>query len=282
MARRGMTTDGALADLRTLGTDPATGQSGMSPTHGVARDITRGGLAGLIVGVLVAGVGGRIVMRFAALMVPEAVGRATENGNVIGDITMGGTAAVIVAVGLLFGAIAGSLWVTIRPWLPASPLARAVLAIPIAIGLGTRGLIDDANRDFIILGREPLVIGALVVLVALFGPGLVVAERWLDHRLPRPRPDETRIIAGYGLVTLLGVLLTVFLVLPLFLVSDLLVSGLALVVVGIATLGAWWLRADRQQSPPRWLGLIARAGLTVATVAGLVVAMREVVGSVGG
>jgi len=45
------------------------------------RDITRGGLAGLIVGVLLAGIGGRVVMRLAALLVPAADGAFTENGN---------------------------------------------------------------------------------------------------------------------------------------------------------------------------------------------------------
>jgi MFS family permease len=271
----------ATTDLEVSGTDPATDQVGIDPTNEVFRDITRGGLAGLIVGVLLAGVGGRLVMRLAALMVPESVGGVTENGNVIGVITVGGTLGLVLAIGLLFGAVAGSLWVTISPWLPASPMTRAVLAIPIAIGLGTLGLVDDRNPDFAILGRDPLVIGSLVLLVALFGPALVLAERWLDGRLPHGRPGAAGVVTGYVLVTAIGTLLTVFLVVPMFLGSDLLVAGLALVVVGVSTLAAWWFRIERQKSPPGWLGLIARAGLLVATVAGLAVATREVAGAVG-
>jgi MFS family permease len=271
----------ATTGLQVPGTDPATDEVGIDPTNEVLRDITRGGLAGLIVGVLLAGVGGRLVMRFAALMVPESVGRVTENGNVIGNITVGGTVGLVLAIGLLFGAVAGSLWVTISPWLPASRTTRAVLAIPIAIGLGTLGLIDDRNRDFAVLKHDPLVVGSLVVLVALFGPALVLAERWLDGRLPHARPGDARIVAGYALVTAIGLLLTIFLVVPMILGSDLLVAGLALVVVGVSTLAAWWFRIERQQSPPAWLGLIARAGLFVATVAGLAVATREVVGAIG-
>lgn len=271
----------ATGDLQVPGTDPATDEVGVDPTNEVLRDITRGGLAGLIVGVLLAGVGGRLVMRLAALIVPEAIGGVTENGNVIGVITVGGTFAIVLAIGLLFGAVAGSLWVTISPWLPASLRTRAVLAIPIAIGLGTLGLIDDRNPDFAILGRDPRVIGSLVLLVALFGPALVLAERWLDGRLPHARTGDTGIIAGYALVTAIGLLLTTFLVVPMFLGSDLLVAGLALVVVGVSTLVLWWLRIGRQQAPPAWLGVIARAGLVVATVAGLAVATREVMGAAG-
>lgn len=52
-----------------------------NPSMDAFRDITRGGLAGLIVGVLLAGIGGRVVMRLAALLVPAADGAFTENGN---------------------------------------------------------------------------------------------------------------------------------------------------------------------------------------------------------
>ena len=44
----------------------------------------------MVVGLLVAGIGGRLVMRLAALLVPDSVGRFTENGNVIGTITLDG------------------------------------------------------------------------------------------------------------------------------------------------------------------------------------------------
>lgn len=277
---RAMDPGAATTDRHVRGSDVATNEVGIDPTYEVLRDITRGGLAGLIVGVLLAGVGGRLAMRFAALMVPESVGAVTENGNVIGSITVGGTVGLVVFVGLLFGAVAGSLWVTISPWLPASGTARAVLAIPIAIGLGSRGLIDDGNPDFAILERDPLVIGSLVVLVALFGPALVLADGWLDRRLPHPRSGDAGIVAGYRLLAGVGVLLTVLLVVPMFLGSDLLVAGLALVVVGVSTLAAWRFRIARQP-PPAWLGLVARGGLVVATFAGLAVATREIIGAIG-
>src|SRR5689334_4060691 len=112
------------------------------PANEVLREITRGGVAALVAGVLVAGVGGRLVMRLAALLVPEAAGRFTENGNRIGDITLGGTFALILFIGLFVGVVGGTVWVTMRPWLPESAGVRALISIPIASALGTKGLVD--------------------------------------------------------------------------------------------------------------------------------------------
>ena len=114
--------------------------SSTAAANDVLRDIARGGIAGLLTGIVVAGIGGRIVMRLAALVVPEATGRFTENGNRIGTITLDGSLALVVFVGLFFGVVAGSLWVVIRPWLPLSALARSLVTLPIAVALGTRGL----------------------------------------------------------------------------------------------------------------------------------------------
>lgn len=262
--------------------EPVTGSADTASVAGeVLREITRGGLAGLVVGILLGGVGGRLVMRLAALLVPTAAGSATENGNVIGAITLDGTLALILFVGLFFGAVAGSVWVVVSPWLPAKPGLRAALAALIAVALGTAGLIDHRNPDFVILGRDPIVIASLVVLVALFGPALVLAERWFDRRLPHPRSGDTGILAGYALVTGLGTLLTALLILPLFLGSALALSGVALVVVGLSTLASWSLRIQRRPERPTALVLAARAGLAVATLAGLVVAIREIGGALG-
>src|SRR4051794_13712655 len=84
----------------------------------ILREIARGGLAGLLAGVIVGGLGGRLAMRAATLLLPEAVGRITENGNRIGDVTFDGTVALVIFGGLLAGVLAASTWVVIQPWLP--------------------------------------------------------------------------------------------------------------------------------------------------------------------
>jgi hypothetical protein len=258
---------------------PAVGPVVMDPTDAILREITRGGLAGLGAGILVAGVGGRLVMRLAALLVPEAGGALTENGNAIGRITLNGSLVIVVLIGLVFGVLAGSLWVVMRPWLPSGAIRRTVVAIPIAIALGTPALVRAENRDFVVLGHDPLVVMSLVALVALFAPVLVLADRWLERHLPQPRVSDKAVIAGYATVTVLGTLLTVALVVPAFLGPALRPAGLPLMVVGAATAISWWLRGMRQRPAGRWLTIVARAALVVATLAGLTLAADEVAGA---
>ena len=251
------------------------------PANEILREITRGGVAGLIAGVLVAGVGGRLVMRLAALLVPESAGSFTENGNRIGDITLGGTFALILFIGLFVGVVGGTLWVTVRPWLPESVGLRALISVPIAIGLGTKGLVDGANPDFGVLGGSTVVVASLVTLVALFGPILVMAEGWLDARLPHAREDDRRVIGGYTVVTLVGLFLGLMAVVPPYLgPEDLRPSGVALLVVGVATLACWRSRVIGRPLPG-WVSPVARLAIACAVIAGSAVAAAEVVEAIG-
>ena len=63
--------------------------------------------AGLLVGIVVAGLGSRIVMRVLAIADPDAAGSFTENGNQVGEITFGGTIGLVVFIGIPFGILAG-------------------------------------------------------------------------------------------------------------------------------------------------------------------------------
>lgn len=246
----------------------------------VLRDITRGGFAGLLVGVVLGGLGGRLVMRLAAVLVPDANGAITENGNVIGRITFEGSLALVLFVGLFAGALAGSVWVVIRPWLPAGVVARGLVAAPIAIALGTRALVDDANLDFAVLAHDPIVIVTLVLLIAAFGPALAAVDQVLDRHLPHPVSHRGGAALAYWMVTSLGVVLTALLVVPTFLASDLTIAGIGLLVVGLATLASWWYRVSDRRLPAA-VGIVAAIALVVATAAGLAVTLREVTGALG-
>lgn len=234
----------------------------------VLRDVVRGGLSGLIAGVLVVGIGGRLVMRLAALIVPGAEGALTENGDRIGDITIGGTAALVVFVGLPFGVAVGSLWVTIRAFLPSAAAARAAVSVPIGIALGATVPIDPHNRDFAILDRDPLVVASLVILVGLVGPAVVVVEGWFESRLPRPTVSDRTTIGSFAVMASVGLLLFVVGVIPLYLSPDLRPVGVALVVVGVATLATWVARTAGR-STPAWALLVGRMGLAAAALIGL-------------
>jgi hypothetical protein len=246
------------------------------PTNEILREITRGGLAGLIAGVLVAGIGGRLVMRLAALLVPESLGRFTENGNRIGDITAGGTFALILFIGLFVGLVGGSLWVTMRPWLPDAAGLRAIVSIPIAIALGTKGLVEGANPDFRVLGGSEVVVASLVTLVALYGPVIVLADVWLEARLPHAAQDDRRVVQSYGAVTLLGLALGLMAIVPAYLgPEDLRPAGIAIGVVGVATLASWRSRVVGRPLPG-WIAPIARIAIVIAVIAGSAVVLGEV------
>src|SRR5215210_6751978 len=174
------------------------------PLGELFRDIARGGIAGIVVGVFVAGVGGRVVMRIAAILHPRAVGLTTENGEVIGDVTLNGTMALLVFGGLGMGLVAGTIWVIVSPWFPGRGFVRGLVTAAMAIALGTPLLIQGTNPDFTILRRDPLVLALLVGLVGLVGLSIAIVDRALDARLPPALPGITGATVGYAVVTLLG------------------------------------------------------------------------------
>lgn len=244
----------------------------------VLREIARSGLAGLLAGLLVAGIGGRIVMRLAALLVPASAGRLTENGNAIGDITPGGTLALIGVGTLFFGPMGGTIWAVVSPWIPGSRLVRALLAMPIAVALTGVVLIQARNPDFQVLQHEPMVVVLLLLLVAVGGLVLALADAWLDRRLPAagasPVADGVYVaLAVAGAVLIFPVVLSAYL-------GGEAALGLALVAVGMATLARWRLLV-LGRSPGAFLFLAGRTLLAIAIMLGFVALVPDVASAIG-
>lgn len=231
------------------------------------RDIARGGLAGLVTGIVVAGLGGRIVMRVATLLVPDATGQFTENGNVIGDITIGGTLGLILFGGMFFGLGGSVIWVVVQPWIPGGRWTRALLAAPVAVALTGIGLIQGFNPDFAILRHDRVVVGLLVALVALAGASISVVDSWLETRLP-PAGSSAGADSGYLALAVAGGALMLPPVVLAYLGGHDRVLGLALVAVGVATLVGWTVRY-RGHANPAWLTIVGRGALLVAVVLGI-------------
>lgn len=248
---------------------PLSGAAAWPPGE-VLRDITRGGLAGLVAGILLGGIGGRLVMRFAALAVPEATGRLTENGNRIGDITLEGSLALVLFVGLFAGVGIGFVWVAVRPWIPGRGVVRAALAMLIAVSVGAFGLVEGTNADFAVLQRSPVVVASLLLLIASSGLAVAVLDGWLEGRLPHPATATARSTGAYAVVALVGLLFGTMLFLPSYLSSDLRPIGLSLVATGVATLTWWTLRIRGRQRPPSWLVALGRGGLGLAVILGVI------------
>ena len=250
------------------------------PLGEVLRDISRGGLAGLLTGIVVAGIGGRVVMRAAALIVPSATGLVTEAGNRIGEVTIAGTFALISFQGLGMGVLFGVVWVVISPWLPRPTVARGVAAMPIVVGLSSHSLIDRSNPDFALLEHNPLVVAILVALVASVAPALAIFDRMLDRRLPRAISARWWPAVAYTLLALIGIALGGLLT---FLIAPTAAPTLALTIVamGIVTL-VWWIhRARGSEAPPRSLRFTSLAILVLLTLVGYVEVIRNVAGAIG-
>ncbi len=261
------------------------GRPAVSPVGDVLRDIARGGIAGTLVGILVAGLGGRLVMRLATILHEDTVGLRTENGEVIGRITLNGTLALMTFGGLGMGLLAGTIWVIVGPWIPGRGLARALVTALAAIALGTPPLIQRTNPDFVVLGYDPLVVALLIGLVGLVGLSIALVDGALDARLPHPLPGIGISTTVYLIVTLMGLVLIFPLVIAILLDQPEyrapIRAGWALAVVGACTLTWWVLRVKGRPAPPKALWLAGRVSLLVAVVLGVVTSLPHILSAVG-
>lgn len=246
----------------------------------VLRDIARGGIAGIFVGIFVAGLGGRLVMRLATILHEDTVGRRTEMDAIIGAMTLNGTLALLLFGGLGVGLMAAVLWVIVRPWLPGDGLGRAVITGGLAVTLGTPLLIQRTNPDFVILGYDPVVVALLLALVFAVGFSMAIADGWLDRRMPRSVLGDDPSAAGYLALTFFGL----FLILPVVVVAMIddpnyrapVRAGWGLLVVGLCTVAWWVLRARGRTEPPRALAIAGGLSLIVTAVLGMVTILPHV------
>jgi hypothetical protein len=169
----------------------------------LARHVALLGLATVVSGILIGGVAGRIVMRVSALAAgPEMVGRITENGNRIGEFTVGGTLVLIVFVGALGGVLASIVVVGSEPWLKWMGPARGFgFALAVLAVYGYEEPFDSI--DFLILEPTSLNVAMFIGLFVVFGL-TVTALFWLfDRKLPKAGEDQQ---PGYLVLDALGAL----------------------------------------------------------------------------
>jgi len=266
-------------------TSPVETRTGATPAFEILRDIARGGLAGILVGYVVAGLGGRLVMRLATILHEDAVGLTTEAGEIVGRMTLNGTLALMFFNGLGMGLMAGVIWVIVSPWIPGRGLRRAFLTAAAAIALGTPPLIQRSNPDFDFLHHDPVVVAMLVGLVGLVGFSIALVDGFLEARLPHPSRAIAISTIAYVAITLLGLLF----ILPI--VVGILLTGLAydapiragwaLAAAGVCTLAWWVLRVRGRSTPPRALRLAGEATLLVAVILGVVTSLPHILGAAG-
>jgi hypothetical protein len=136
-----------------------------------------------VAGALVGGLGSRFVMRLAALAAPEASGLVTDNGNVVGEFTLGGTASLMLFVGVGSAVLGAGAFTILRPWLPHGTIARGVAFGGLLLPLLGTSVLDPANPDFALLGDPFLSVVLFSGLFVAFGLVASITLAMLDGRL---------------------------------------------------------------------------------------------------
>jgi hypothetical protein len=140
--------------------------------------------AGLTAGVFAAGAGGRLVMRLLAVTSPDAQGSFTEAGEIVGEITAGGTVAFFVFAGLPAGFLSAVLYALVRPVLPQGRAGGVLLGLLLLLLAGTT--IDPLrpdNLDFAIVGPDWLAVLAFASLAVFQGLVVAAVGERLDRRV---------------------------------------------------------------------------------------------------
>ena len=139
--------------------------------------------AGVLAGLLVLGLGGRLVMRLlAATSGRTAQGRLTEAGERVGEITTDGTIGFLLFVGVGGGLVTAIAFLLVRRWLPSTAGPAGLVAGVLLIGtLGVSDPFSPDNVDFAILRPTWLAIVAVAVTGLLFATTYTAIAARLDH-----------------------------------------------------------------------------------------------------
>jgi len=165
-------------------------------------------VAGIPVGAIVAGVGGRLGM--LALRVTsgsEVHGVRSDDGFVIGRFTATGTYNLLL-VGAIVGVIGAAAYQWVRPWLIGPPWFRHLTVAAASGAVAGSILVHTDGVDFTRLTPTWLAITTFVVLPAVFGavigPAVEATERWTRQNDPRrsSRILPIVLVAAFPLTTI--------------------------------------------------------------------------------
>ncbi len=211
-------------------------------------------VAGIPVGVLVAGGGSRVAMFVLRLTSPDWVrGLTSDDGFVIGRFTLSGTYNLL-ALGAAVGIVGAAAYRAVSPWLLGPGWFRRLTVAAAAGAVVGSMLVHADGIDFTVLEPTWLAVGLFVALPAVFGATIGDAV----DRVAVPGSWTTR---GRHRWVLPVLLLAAF---P---------PSLFLVIVSAFVLVLWVpLRRQIVQrgGAPFGVGLVVRAGWLMIAVLGLV------------
>lgn len=176
---------------------------------GSLREVSNAAIAGGLAGMLVGGLLGRVAMRISGAMSdPSMVGRAvTDNGFVLGEITIDGTIALVLFSGLIPGIATGLVYMAVRPWLrPFGRWAGLVFGLALLAALGPL-LLAPFNIDFRKFGSAYVNVIMFALLFPLFGMAHHLLTGVVERRRGTAPPWTAMDFVGLGaagLILLVG------------------------------------------------------------------------------
>lgn len=175
-------------------------------------------ISALPAGLLVGGIGSRVVMRLIALATgPRCAGLITENENLCGIISLSGSLELLVFGGV-FPAIAGGLVsAALQPWLAGLHRWRGATTGAVLLVVFGSLLLDPENPDFTRFASPALNVALFAVLFVAFGIATVPLQEGLEPFFPALPPTRGWTPGDWGLIALiaLGCLLTLAFLVPI-------------------------------------------------------------------
>lgn len=219
-------------------------------------------------------------MRVSAIAAgSEAAGLVTENGNTVGEVTVGGTVALIVFGGGLGGLLASIVVVGAEPWLRwMGPLRGLGFGLAVLAAYAYHEPFE--SFDFLLLDPPALNVAMFGGLFIGFGFAVSGVYWLLDRRLP-PAGDDIQIgylvLASFGMMPLF--MAALFFTTPSFCACEPAhLIGLTILVMVASTVIT--LAASASAAVPRWLSrtvtLTGYGALAVLLVTGLSRTLDEI------
>jgi hypothetical protein len=150
----------------------------------LARALVVAATAGLVTGVVIGGLGGRLAMLVLRLTSPTRLhGAATDDGFTIG-IVSSATFFLLLFTAIL-GLTGGVVYLVIRGWIP--PRARSLVFGALSGVVGGALVVRPNGIDFTMLRPLPLALAMFVALPAAYGVAVsALIERWLPRSKEQP------------------------------------------------------------------------------------------------
>jgi hypothetical protein len=255
--------------------------------------VTAGLFAGALAGGIAGGLGGRLAMRVTALMATDAEqGTLTEAEEVVGDVSVGGSVALVFFGGILIGLLGGLIYAVVARWFADAGRWRGLtFGVYLCLALGWT-VIEGDNFDFSTLGSVWVNVLMFAGVFVLFGVVIAPVYSWLGRHLPRFIASlegvAAAILYAFALLLLQGTVLLMlvgipagedgvempfYAIIPLFLIVG------ALMVIGLAVHGGQ--RFSRLSDLDGGLRNAAIGVVGVPLAVGLVLGAQSIVEMVG-